>query len=394
MLKNCDFASKEQLHALNFSFSTLDNVKFKNVTLRGSYFNSAKIVNCHFVDSKITSTSFDNCLVNNTTFKNCNLRNLNLEFATFNNVNLDNVQLPYYQLPYIIGIFKDKSKLNGIQLGGGHKSLITFSEYLENIQDSIIYFTSKNEFFPLANLYYLIGELDIAKECVLTGIEKALINNDYVLIKFFIKLALILELLSFSEINTIMVEIDNHLNNIKDNLNYSYYLMQSYEIQNDLHNIFNKSILNVKIDTIYMNEQFEEASKICQEIDNVLTLIDKDINYNYGLSHNSPIAIILTVIGAAADLVTIASLLYKLIKKKLKSNRKIESSIVELFERQNKLYLSNVNDNITNLKSILNKSAKSNHENIIEDFRVKILASIEEIMDINLSLVTTKKAHK
>ncbi len=391
ILTDCEFSSKEQLHALNFSFSTLNNVKFETTTLRGSYFNSAKIVNCKFLNSKITSTSFDNCIIKNSSFTNCNLRNLNLEFATFINVNLEEVQLPYYQFPYIIGIFKDKSKLNSIQLGGGYNRLISFSEYLDNIQDSIKYFTSKNQFFPLANLYYLIGKLEISKECVIVGIENALINNDYVLIKYFIKLALILEILTYSEINTIMAKIDNHLNQIKDDLNYPFYLMQSYEIQNDLQNLCGKSILNIKIDTIFQNEQFNEASQLCQEIDDILTLSNKDINYNFTLSHNSPIAITLTVVGVVADLITISSLIYQLVKKKIKANKKIEQNVVDLFERQNNLFLSNIDDNITSLKLLLSKSNKSDQGQIIEDFRAKILASIGEIMDINLSLVTTQK---
>jgi len=391
ILTNCSFSSQEQLHALNFSSCTLDNVDFRNIILRGSYFNSAKIVNCSFDNTKIMSTSFDNCTIKNSSFNNCNMRNLNLEFSTFIDVKLDGTQLSFYQLPYIIGIFKNPDNLKTVLVGCGKKKTITFAEYISNIHESIVFFTSKKQYLPLANLYYLINKKDIAKNCILIGIDNALLNNDYTLIKYLIKLALILELLNYSEINEIMTNIDKQLSNIKEDKNYSYYLMQSFEIQNDIQNMFNKSILNLKIETKFTNDQFNEASKLCQELDNILIATNTDINYSFNLSHNSPIAIVLTVIGAVSDLIGISSFIYKYIEKKLNKNKKVDNKVKKLLDRNNKLFLSGVNDRISDLKRILDKTDKDKQGEVIDDFRIKLLASIGEMIDINLSLVTTEK---
>ncbi|MDE5553493.1 MAG: pentapeptide repeat-containing protein [Malacoplasma sp.] len=386
-ISNCSFSSKEQLHVLNFSSCTLSNVIFNNIVLRGSYFNSAKILNCYFDNSKIMSTSFDNCTIMNSSFRNCNMRNLNLEFSTFINNDLDGAQFSFYQLPYIIGIFKHPEKLEKIKIGCGKNKTISFLDYTQRLNDSIIYFTSKKQFLPLANLYYLNEQIDIAKNSIFVGIDEALLRNDYTTIKFLIKLALNLELLTYTEINQIMKEIDRYLNNLKDDINISYYLLQSYEIQNDIQNMFNKSILSFKIDTTFNNEQFGEASELCQDIDNILSSINRDVNYSFNLSHNSPISIVLSVVGAVADLMGISSLIYNFIEKRLNKKRKVNNNVKETINRYNQLFLSSIDENIDNLKTILSKTKKDKQGEIIDDFRLKLLTSIGEAVDINLALV-------
>ncbi|MBP5405404.1 MAG: pentapeptide repeat-containing protein [Clostridia bacterium] len=231
ILDGCSFNSEETMHALNFSACILDNVDFSNNTIRGSYFNNAKINNCRFNNTVIRSTSFDNCIIKNSSFLNCNMKNLNLEFSTFINVDLENAQISFYQLPYIIGIFNEPNRLKNLLIGCGEGKTINFSDYVHNIQDSIVYFTNKNQFLPLANLYYLKGDYNIAKNCILSGVENSLLRNDYTLIKYLIKLAIILKLLDYSEINHLLNKVDLHLNKIKDDENYTYYLLQSFEMQ-------------------------------------------------------------------------------------------------------------------------------------------------------------------
>jgi len=392
IFKSCTFNSEETMHGINFSSSTLDQVDFSNVQLRGSYFNNAKILNSTFLNCCIRSTSFDNCIFKECLFQNCNMKNLNLEFSTFLNVKLINSQISYYQLPYIIGIFKNLENLVSLNIGYGDNKTMSFEEYKTNIRDSIIYFSSKQQFFPLINLYFLDNKSEIARKCIFIGVEDALLKNDYVLIKYIIKLSLILELLNWSEVNEILTQIDNHLSKNKEDINYPYYLLQSFEIQQEIQNILGKSVLNLKIDTILSNSEYTKASELCQEIDDIIIQSKVDVKHSFNLSHNSPLAIVLTVIGCVADLMTITSFVSRLLEKKLKKNKCLPIEIRDSLDKHNKLFLNSIDDKVKNLKTILDKSAKKEHSQIIENFRIKLLADIDENIDINLSLISTQNS--
>lgn len=388
----CEFKSNSIQHALNFSSCIIENCIFNGYTIRGSYFNNSKIYNTKFVNQKLISTSFDNCYFKDVTFEMCNIKNLNLEFATFDNVNLINTQISFYQLPYIIGIFLEVKNLKNLVLGCGKGKTITFEEYCDNIQDSIIYFTYLNQYLPLANLYYLKKDYENAKNSILIGVDYALIKQDFTNIKYLIRMAAMYNLLTYSEIQNILKSLDQHLTSLSDDENYKYYLMQSYEIQSDLNNILNKAVLDIKIETTLNNTQFDSASEVCQEIDELLMNLNLNIEHSFRLSHNSPITIVLSVIGLSADLITISALVYKVISKKFNKMKNInEKKQIKLAEKLNDSFLDEIGYDVDMLKLILSKSPKAEHEEIITNFRSKLLTKLGDKIDTDILLYSTEE---
>ena len=146
--------------------------------IRGVYFDNCLLKECSFVDCKIRASMFDGAFLANCSIINCNMRNLNIEFATIQNCDLSGTTISYYQLPYIIGIFSNSNIKDTLCVGIHNTETIPMDQYLKNINDSIVYFTSLEEYFPLANLYYAKKENEIAYNCIFNGIDKALLNND------------------------------------------------------------------------------------------------------------------------------------------------------------------------------------------------------------------------
>ena len=388
----CEFKSNEVQHAMNFSSCIIENCVYNGNTIRGSYFNNSKIYNTKFINQKIISTSFDNCYFKDVIFDKCNIKNLNLEFATFDNVSLIDTQISFYQLPYIIGIFSEINNLKNLILGCGKGKTITFEEYCDNIQDSITYFTYLNQYLPLANLYYLKKDYENAKNSILIGIDFALIKQDFTNIKYLIRMGAIYNLLTYSEIQSILKSIDQQLSNLCEDENYKYYIMQSYEIQSDLNNILNKAVLDIKIETTLNNNQFDSASEICQEIDELLMSLNLNTEHSFRLSHNSPITIVLSVIGLSADLISISALVYNLISKKFNKNKTVNiKKQMKLAERLNDSFLNEIGDDVDMLKIILSKSPKAEHEEIITNFRSKLLTKLGDKIDTDILLYSTEE---
>lgn len=375
----------------NFSNSYIKNMSLDSSEIRGVYFDNCLLKECSFVDCKIRASMFDGAFLANCSIINCNMRNLNIEFATIQNCDLSGTTISYYQLPYIIGIFSNSNIKDTLCVGIHNTETIPMDQYLKNINDSIVYFTSLEEYFPLANLYYAKKENEIAYNCIFNGIDKALLNNDIRMVENFCVLGQTYELLSIKDIQKILKEVDMKIEKERYSSIYNLLLSKSYKLKGIVNLNQSKSKLEIVINTNIEAEQFDLVSMFCNDIDKIISkfLPDK-VTTTYQLSHNSPFEIVLTCIGVTADLITIASPLYHYISKKMKKNIVITPELEEYIKTSNAMYMNSLNNQFDLFEQAIKGKKKSEYNDIIKEFRGKIITTASEQVSKDFALLVSQ----
>ena len=393
-LSNITFGKKLYINNSNFSDSYLKNVRFLSNELRSTFFENSHLQECLFQDCTIRSTMFGGAYLYKCIFENCNMRNLNVEFSYMEKCTLNGSCISFFQLPYIIGIFKDLSALKKVYLGKNKQEPLPFDTYFEEIDDSIIYFTSLEEYFPLANLYYAIGKLDYCYSSIMLGIEKSLANNEIRMIENFCKLGQCYEILNIGDIHNILKRVDDRINSISGNNIFSILLKQSYELKGSVLQNISKDKLEIIINTSLQEKDFDKVSEFCKDIDTIITsIMPKKVTTSYQLSHNSPFEVCLTCIGFITDLLTISNFIYIYISNRTKNTESIPTTIKEYIEKSNESYINSLNYQFDCFSDLMNLTAKNNQSKIIEDFRAKIISSASDQINKDYSLIISK-SHK
>jgi len=163
--------------------------KFNSVKINSSSFTNTLFDNCSFKNCKIGSCMLENAVFKNTEICDMCFERLNLEFTDFQNVALNNVVLPFFQIPYIFnGLSHVFNPNNDVKIFTD-KTYISVDEYKYALRDLKIYFNSINEFFPLANIELQIGNFDNAMINIKNGIMLNVAMKNFRMLKFYCKLA-------------------------------------------------------------------------------------------------------------------------------------------------------------------------------------------------------------
>ena len=388
-----DITFEKGLHIenCNFSNSYIKNMSLDSSEIRGVYFDNCLLNDCTFTNCKIRASMFDGALLANCSFINCNMRNLNIEFATMQNCDLSGTTISYYQLPYIIGLFSDSNKKDSLYVGLHNTETIPIKQYLKDIMDAIIYFTSIEEYFPLVNLYYAKEENEIAYNCIFNGINKALLNNDIRMVENFCILGQTYELLSIKDIQKILKAVDMRIEKERNSPAYNLLLSKSYKLKGAVNQNKSKSKLEIVINTNIDAERFDLVGKFCDDIDNIIsTIVPNKVTTTYQLSHNSPFEICLTCIGITADLITLAGPLYHYISKKMKNNIVITPELKEYIKNSNSMYMDSLNNQFDLFEQALKGKKKSEYNDIIKEFRGKIITTASEQINKDFALLVSQ----
>lgn len=385
------FQDNIQISNSSFSDSHLKNVGFVNNKIRSTFFENCYMDNCFFQDCVIRSTMFGGAFLYKCRFENCNMRNLNIEFSTMQECVLDGSCISFFQFPYIIGIFKDLSILKNVFLGKNDETPLSFSQYYETINDSIIYFTSLEEYFPLANLYYSKGETELCQSCIVLGIQKALIKNDIRMIDNYCKLGQFYDVLNISDIQKILREVDEKVEHITDKNLFSVLLKQSYELKGSIAQNNSKAKLEITINTNLKETDFDKVGKLCEDIDTIIIgIMPSKITTSYQISHNSPFEICLTCIGLTSDLIAISGFIYSYIAKHLKKSKTVSQDVQKYIERSNKEYIDSLNNQFDYFLKIIERTEKKYEVEIIEDFRAKIISAATDQISKDYALIISQ----
>ena len=389
ILSDIIFEDGLNIEGCNFSHSYIKNSVFDNSQIRSTYFNNSHLIDCTFNKCTIRSTMFDSSFLSECNFVDCNMRNLNIEFATIENCCLSGTVFSYFQLPYIIGIFKDVP--HNIFVGKNNEKPLPIDKYLLQINDSIIYFTYLEEYFPLANLYYVKGDTEIARNCINVGIDKALLANDIRMVENYCKLGQYYDLITIKDIQKILKRVDENIDKERESSFFPILLSKSFQLKASINKNNNKSKLEIVISTNLSEERFNDVSELCDDIDSIIIgLMPNRITTTYELSHNSPFELCLTCIGLTADLITISGFIYALLKNRLSKKRRISPQIEEYIKKNNEMYINSLNNQFDLFQQIIEKTSKSKQSEIIEDFRSKIITNATNQIQNNFALIITE----
>ena len=393
VLTDVCFDSGLNIENCNFSNSQLKNLRFKNSEIRSTYFDNCYMEDCEFNNCKVRSTMFDNTYMANCKLIDCNMRNLNIEFLTIENCDLSGTTISYFQFPYIIGVFNTNNHIMSSYVGIHNDTSISIKDYLNNIDEAIIYFSSLEEYFPLANLYFAKHEKQIAYNCIQQGISKALLVNDIRMVENYCKLGQTYDLLNISDIQQVLKKVDKTIEKQRKSAFYGLLLSKSYHLKAALSQNSSKSKLEVIINTNISQNNFDTVAEFCNDIDDIiLNLFPNKFTTSYQFSHNSPFGICLTCIGLTADLIAVSGLIYSFISKKLNKNTKISPDVEAYIKKSNEMYIDSLNNEFDSFERILKDSKKSNYSSIIKEFRGKIISTATNQIDKDLALLVSQSS--
>lgn len=178
----CDMRSSNFAYSL-FTWSVIDHSVIEGCAFTGAVWNHVTLQDC-----EIAHSNFELCKFENSTFRNIDFRNLALKYTFFHNVHMENVALPFMQMPYTFGGMKyvftteDSITIASMSEEAPHMSV---AEYREILPQMIVFFTGHNDYFPLANCYLANGQRDLAEEANELGIVNSAASHDFRKLYFF-----------------------------------------------------------------------------------------------------------------------------------------------------------------------------------------------------------------
>lgn len=384
----------------NFSQSYFENCYFDNIHISQSTWLNSRIKSSIFSDCIFESCTLEGTIFKNCEFNNCIMHSANLDYMILDNTKLNDVVFPFYQFAYIIGSTKylfDPSSSN-IKFKCG-KKIIDINEYKDCMYDLVHYYYDKGEFFPMCNLLIAINDIKTANEFAIYGINKALNEKNYRLIKHFCALCKFNNFLDYNLIMKLKDKINKFLvcsNLEKEQLNEA--IMQTAEIISLINErTTNNTSLQIEIQTNIMRGSVDEHEKIEKLISDCIYIIDTPNLQAKGhtvteLSY-CPITLLFEVIGTAANLISIASalqeFLVKIKKDKSIDSREVAKSIRKKYNNVNmvdidiriKLAKAEIEKSMLELKNYKGVKSNKKYDDFIENITQKIIGDVENIID-------------
>ncbi len=385
----------------NFSESFFYNCCFSNLSFQSSTWLNSIVNYSKFEECEIASCTLEGVVFRNCQFKNVNMANTNLDYMIIDNSKLDNVFFPFYQFAYIIGSanYLQKNNDNNKILFVSGKKTLTVREYKNHINDLINYYINRGEFFPASNLYIALGDVKSSRKNILQGIHKSLQKNDFRLIKHFCKLGMFHSLIDYRLTHEIKNELDRFLNQNKfsiEELNHA--LIKVSEINSILNEkSTGKTFLQLELNTNIDRNDEKNQDKIEALISDCRYILQNPIfnieGHTISEVNYCPISILLTVLGSAAELATIASALQCFFSQirthKHKSTRTLAKEICKKYENIVKI---NIDDRINFVKSEVKNSmleikkykgikSGKKYDDFIDSVTQKIIGDVDNILD-------------
>lgn len=319
---HCDFFDVEfngsgcrPFEANNFSLCNFESCRFSSIQyvssgMLSSLFHNCSFNNTVFRSSTLEGTSFINCHMTV-----CDLGSVNVEYSSFSKTALDGVCFPFYQFPYVIGAADHISAPDStVTLRAGEKTL-PISEYKLQLDNLILYFLDKHEYFPICNLYIAKGMEQEAKSALLDGISDALTHQDFRMIQYFCQLALHHDLLDEFTRYRIVQEMDEFLQakEIPES-RLNNYMAHVGKIRTLLHSGASNSVslhFNIKTN-VYRDdpEGVQYVNKLFYNINQALAQADGQNGFQVMAANYCPYEIVVEVLSAVGSAASIASLIW------------------------------------------------------------------------------------
>lgn len=388
-LQYCHFFQNKFINttfnSTNLSYSNFYQTVFEQVTFIGSTVSEILFENCIFKNCIFTASMLENTLFNGCTMEKVKFIKTNVEYMDLRDCKIENVLFPMAQIPYIFGIFD--YLLEGKVIVNGDNQKISMKEYIDMQHSLLVYYTSIQEFFPLANIYLSTGEFNNGYQSIVAGVKQSIVQRNFRMLKFYCKQATRGNVFNYKELRTLYHLIENLVYNEK---------MDIFEQRSFVYNIAEiRSLLLENIDgfpsvriELQTNIDSLESSKVAQFIEYIDTVINelctnKISHIEY--SHNSDANFIVYISAHYQEILLVISSLMILannaldnIQKRILQHQQIQLNKIQLEREQKEL-----------TKAQQEKLEKKQNELMANNinFSIKyIINNCDDVNDINIYL--------
>lgn len=335
--------------------------------LKNVYFEHSVFYNTAFIEGIIEDTTFYSCTLEGATFSNIKMKNvkftdLNIDYAVFENVKMQNVILPFSQICYTFGLL---SYLNNttdevyITSAANENGYISKEEFLQLIPHFIKYYMETKDFFPLANIYFFVGDNEKAKRTILAGISEGVTEMDFRKIKYLCKLISVYGVFNFHERQEINDYIYSRISfcDMRPSLLYSYTVYKK-ELEGYLLNNNRKGMVTAEINVttnVFPNEA-DKLGILLSTIEEVIELYKSSLGeHKIVCRHNSAEFISIMLQEVLPHAVVIVTSLYSILMayNQLADkwlDREIKKENLRTLQAKNDLDIAKAQLEIENLK--------------------------------------------
>lgn len=316
--ENCQF-KRCCIEGSNFSNSFMSDVAFRNNRFIGSNFLRTHFKKCIFHDGELLSSSFEFAEFENCCFENMRLANLSMEYSEFQNVHMDQVILPFAQLPFIFGgldyILSTKDHIE-ISADMGDVQSISVDEYISLFEDWKTFLYCRELYFPLSNILLAQNRTAEALESILTGILVMINHYDFRMLKYLCKLAATHPRVSKEDCKKLYKRIKELISMKAMNEEQGYkYALHIDEIRNILmDNPKGEARLSLSLQT---NLSSGAEKQLCEVVRGLEILTDSPVfrltAKTITIRHDSPFEIIIMAVGALYVLKKLTELVSQII---------------------------------------------------------------------------------
>lgn len=329
----------------NLSYSNFYGVTFKNVNFKGSTVAEILFERCNFENCLFSSSMMENTVFLCCTFQDVTFSNSNIEYMELKNCNLSNVSFPMSQFPYIYGIFNalpDNKK--DITLSADNQ-IITMEEYLGLKESFIVYYTSIEEYFPLANIYLAENKINLAFNSIVMGIRKSIAQRNFRMLKFFCKQAKQGNIFSYDVLKRLYASIEQYVSEQKFNIyERRSFIYNIGEIRSSLLDSFDEfPTARIVMQTNIDSKESEKMMQFIEHIDSSINdLCTKKISH-IEIRHNSECNFIAFICAHYNELIFLVNMfltfskVHDSIQQKILTYQQIRLNQLEIKEKEEKL---------------------------------------------------------
>ena len=366
IFSNVKFIETDLTHSL-FQNSTLEQCRFDACQLDGSNMSecyiqettwnqcpsgiatmaSSYLKSCRFLSTKPGNLA-ESCL-DDVYIENIRLTNINMEFASFKNIRMKDVVLPFSQMPYVFGGLEylmdtDDSVRISSHINNLHS--ISLDEYINVLKDMEVFYSYREEYFPLANIMLAFHRYDEALEAILHGIKHTAVQRDFRMCKYYCKM--ITENGNFSaETLKALYQVlyDATPVYMLSEPQYYQYLQHMPEIKSML--VENPNRYPHMLLTLETNINYQESASISMLLTCLDELIHLDgsflVNPSITIRHNSPLEFAISLCGTPLGMLAVGALVLSIISNVCKTYNEVAKAIIStqtIFENTQKTELN------------------------------------------------------
>lgn len=283
-----------------FYNTELHNLHIENSSISQSQFFETKIYDCNFTHTTLQDNNFRDAVIQSSSFIGCNM-----EFSILHNTILENVILPFHQIPYIFnGLESISLPENSVKITSSMKNapILNVEEYLKLLPVFSHYYLEEREYFPLANIALFEKEQALAQKYIYEGLKEYIRQRDFRRLKSLCRLAVIHGDFERHFLSELYFRIVHYFMSVELTAGEQYqFNLHIDEIKNILFDNTEKSHIVLALKTNLTIEDSEEFISLLYTLEDCLQYNKIPNNeYSFEIKHNSP-TLTIWIMAASSD---------------------------------------------------------------------------------------------